>query len=150
PTEPLDKPSSRKLEVRADLPELDLTRAVPHRDETSRNLEVGTPVDELNGHLEPGTLAASNGAVTPVEEHKADPAAARAPVPATKNRFALRTIGSLSLEVDGRNQIQRLRDQPRLVFLFSFLVARAVPAHSMGVVRSTMAAERAPDIVPSS
>ena len=132
------------------MPELDLPRAVPHRNETSRNLEVGTQVDELNGYPEPGTLAPSNGAVTPIKVHEADPAAARAPVPATRNRFALRTIGSLSLEVDGRNQIQRLRDQPRLVFLFSYLVARSVRARNMAVERSTIAEEMAPDIVPSS
>jgi DNA-binding SARP family transcriptional activator len=49
----------------------------------------------------------------------------------------------LAVEVDGQNQIQRLRNKPRLEFLLSYLVARWVCARDVAVDRAAIAEEMA-------
>jgi DNA-binding SARP family transcriptional activator len=90
---------------------------------TARNLEVGVDGGP-DGQVEQAvpTLAA---------------------VTASRGGILLRTIGSLAVEVDGQNQIQRLRNKPRLEFLLSYLVARWVCARDVAVDRAAIAEEMA-------
>jgi DNA-binding SARP family transcriptional activator len=105
---------------------------------TSRKLEVEAPLYGSNGHAD------SEGGLTKTT------AAQAAAVSSVRGRIALRTIGSLVIEVNGRDQTQRLRDQPRLEFLFSYLVARSVCAPDFAVDRAAIAEEMAPGIAPAS
>jgi hypothetical protein len=57
---------------------------------------------------------------------------------------AIRTIGRLRLGSDDRGVTQRLNEQPRLEFLLSFLIARAVLYGDAGIERSGLADEVAP------
>jgi DNA-binding SARP family transcriptional activator len=75
--------------------------------------------------------------------------AAQAVVTSARSRIALRTIGSFCIEVDGRDQTRRLRDQPRLEFLISYLVARSLRAPNLAVERAAIAEEMAPRIDPT-
>jgi hypothetical protein len=97
---------------------------------SSRDLEVGSLLEGSNGHVEP-------------KVGLAEAVAAHTVAPRARGRIALRTFGSLCIEVDGRDQTQRLRDQPRLEFLLSYLVARSVWARDLAVERAAIAEEMA-------
>jgi hypothetical protein len=132
PAELDEQSTSRKLEVGPSAPQLNSAMEALPDNETSRNLEVHGHLDKSNGWVKAEELEATS-AVAP-------PAA---------TRIVLRTIGALSLEVDGRSQIQRLRDQPRLEFLLSYLVARSVWARDVPVERAAIAEEMAAGIAPT-
>src|SRR5205814_8607184 len=100
------------------------------------------PVGETSGKHEVrhGEIPAMNG----------HPAAAEG-LPTSLNdvsRIRLRTLGSLLIEVDGRDQTQRVRDQPRLEFFLSYLLARKVCAPADAPDRSMIAGELAPPGIP--
>src|SRR5438445_5584811 len=66
-------------------------------------------------------------------------------VPGSKrSQIAIKSIGRLRLIADGRDVTLRLNEQPRLEFLFSFLVARVARGDDPGVDRSALADEVAP------
>lgn len=61
-------------------------------------------------------------------------------------RVVIKTIGRLRLEINGRDLTQRLNEQPRLEFLFSYLLARATRAADAAIDRPALADEVAPGI----
>jgi hypothetical protein len=136
--------SSGKLELQGGRPQLELVPAQPPTQETSRKAEVRLEGSSDGEHAieEPQPsrpeIAPSNGQLA---ADQSPPGAASRP-----NRVRLRTIGPFSIEVDGRDHTRRLREQPRLEFLLSYLIARAVPTPGVAVDRSLFAAEMAPDI----
>jgi DNA-binding SARP family transcriptional activator len=132
-----DQPqTSRNLEVRLQQPELDLVPQAATRPETSGILEL------------PGPQASPNGAGLAVDAAEAE--ADEVPsVASTRHRVALRAIGSLAIQVDGRDQTRRLRDQPRLEFLLSYLLARKVCDWEAAADRSAIAEEIAPGYEPA-
>jgi Bacterial transcriptional activator domain len=71
------------------------------------------------------------------------------PNPAAKlqaARAAIRAMGRLRLEVNGRDLTKRLIEQPRLEFLFSYLLARTTGGGDSGVDRAGLADEVAPGL----
>lgn len=128
--------TSRKPEVRRSDKPSSIQSQGPPVAETSRNHEVSSQeVAEARAlvetpNAEPGL---PNGGFKPT------------PIHVTR---VTRTIGRLTLEVDGRDVSKRLREQPRIEFLLSFLLARAVLG--MGPIdRSALAEEVAPGIPAS-
>ena len=61
-------------------------------------------------------------------------------------RDSIKTMGRLRIEVNGRDLTQRLNEQPRLEFLFSYLLARATRAADAAIDRPALADEVAPGI----
>ena len=61
-------------------------------------------------------------------------------------KVAIKTIGRMRLLVDERDITQRLNEQPRLAFLFYFLLARLARGGDPGVDRSGLADEVAPGL----
>jgi DNA-binding SARP family transcriptional activator len=64
--------------------------------------------------------------------------------------IAIKAIGRLRLLVDGRDMTKRLNEQPRLEFLFSYLLARGASGGDPSVDRSALAEEVAPGFPASS
>lgn len=122
--------TSRKPEVRASEHPSSLLSQTQPEAETSRNHEVSLQEVADQGlavapRVEPDQ---ANGAVKPAR--------------------AIRTVGRLTLEVDGRDVTKRVHEQPRIEFLLTFLVTRAVLG--MGPTdRSALAEEVAPGIPAS-
>jgi hypothetical protein len=78
---------------------------------------------------------AGNGAFQhPVDVHK----------PANRTPIAIKTIGRLCLLVNDRDVTKRLNEQPRLEFLFSYLLARAASGGDPNSDRPALAEEVAP------
>jgi len=65
-------------------------------------------------------------------------------------RARIRAIGRLQIEIGGRDVTERLREQPRLEFLLSYLLARTIWGVDSGVARAGLAEEIAPDLPVSS
>jgi len=61
-----------------------------------------------------------------------------------RSRIAIKSIGRLRISADERDVTARLNEQPRLEFLFSFLLARIARGDDSGVDRSALADEVAP------
>jgi len=61
-----------------------------------------------------------------------------------RSRIAIKSIGRLRISADERDVTGRLNEQPRLEFLFSFLLARVARGDNSGVDRSALADEVAP------
>jgi hypothetical protein len=97
----------------------------PNREQSPKQATalVSVPIDAP-------VAASANGSVTPV------PAAPR---------VVIRTVGGLRIEVDGQGITQRL-SEPRLEFLFSYLLARQVWGLEVAAARPGLADEVAPDI----
>lgn len=91
------------------------------------------PAESLNSNGNRSSSTAVDSAM-----HAIDGAAPR-PGP-----VAIRTMGRLRLETDERGVTQRLNEQPRLEFLLSFLIARAVRHGDAGIERLGLADEVAP------
>ena len=124
---PIAQPeTSRNPEVRAKGAGPSIQAAQPARPESSRNLEVSQS-PQLTAIGPPNGTKPSK--------------------PQTAHRV-IKTIGRLTLEVDGRDATKRLREQPRLEFLLSYLLARAVLG-SGPVDRTALAEEVAPGIATS-
>ncbi len=139
--------TSGKLELQAGSAEFELVPARPTAGETSRKPEVRLP-ESANGDRAIEEARSSRQDISPRNGQLA--ALESALVAAgSPNRVRLRTFGSLAIELDGRDQARRLRDQPRLEFLLSCLIARAVWTPG-AVDRSLIAEEMAPDISPVS
>jgi len=68
------------------------------------------------------------------------------PAAPSASRVRIRTMGRLRLEVNGRDLTQRLNEQPRLEFLFSYLLARTVRGADSAIDRPALADEVAPGI----
>jgi len=102
--------------------------------ETSRKLEEPASNGQFNGQLN-GHLPAETSRKLEVS-----------PSPSA----VIRTIGRLRLEVGGRDVTARLNEQPRLEFLLSYLLARAVRGGDPSIDRSALADEVAPGISLSS
>jgi DNA-binding SARP family transcriptional activator len=135
PSEVEERRSSRNLEVRAGQPETAPLPASPVEQTSSGNLELV------------GTETSANGTGSAADPM--DPAGGAVPsAESTRHRIALRAIGTLCIEVDGRDQTRRLRDQPRLEFLLSYLLARKVCEWEAAVDRSAIAEEIAPGYEP--
>ncbi|HEX2646633.1 MAG TPA: bacterial transcriptional activator domain-containing protein [Candidatus Dormibacteraeota bacterium] len=151
PVEPTPSPeTSGNHEVGRQAAELRTVESSPPSGEISGNHELGEETDLTDGSrqasLEGFTTSSAVSATAP-------PAAASEsfdPIPSAKLRVRLRTIGSFSLEVDGVDRTQRIREQPRLEFLLKYLTARTVREREGAVDRPPLAEEMAPGIAVSS
>jgi len=63
-----------------------------------------------------------------------------------RSKVAIKTIGRLRLLANERDVTLRLYEQPRLQFLFSFLLARVVRGDDSAIERSALADEAAPGL----
>lgn len=122
--------TSRNLEVRAAPPQLE-------------PLYTKAPVGGTSGKLEvsQADMPPSAGSLSAAESSPTTASGA--------NRIRLRTLGSFAIEVDDRDQTQRLHDQPRLEFFMSYLLARKVCAPADAPDRSMVAGEMAPPGLPA-
>jgi DNA-binding SARP family transcriptional activator len=68
---------------------------------------------------------------------------------ADATQMAIRAMGHLRLEAYGRDLTKRLNEQPRLEFLFSYLLARTTSGGDVGVDRAGLADEVAPGLPAS-
>jgi DNA-binding SARP family transcriptional activator len=68
------------------------------------------------------------------------------PAATTDPRVRIRTMGRLRFEINGRDLMRRLNEQPRLEFLFSYLLARTVRGADSLIDRPALADEVAPGI----
>ncbi len=66
--------------------------------------------------------------------------------PSRSLRLAISTMGRLRLEIGGRDVTQRLNEQPRLEFLFSYLLARNLRGGEAALERAALADEVAPGL----
>ena len=122
--------------------------------ESSRKLEVSpirTSRSPEVGAVEAGGRAPIEGIKPgdPVDLAGSDLADLTLPTADPKSlaaRVAIKTIGRLRLEINGRDLTQRLNEQPRLEFLFSYLLARATRAADAAIDRPALADEVAPGI----
>jgi DNA-binding SARP family transcriptional activator len=128
PVDWTEEPTSRNLEVSGSAAERKLQRAKASADQSSRNLEVAE-------------VARPNGSNPKMEPEDASAAGDHVQ---NRHRAYLRTIGSLQLELGGRDRLQRVRQQPRLEFLLTYLIARRVSTLGGLEERSAIAAELAP------
>jgi hypothetical protein len=101
----------------------------PPRQETSRILEV--PPTQTSSNLELSQ---------PANEHSNGSEPTESP-----SRIAIRAIGHLCIEVDGQ-EITQCLSEPRLEFLFSYLLARQIRGVEVAAERSGLADEVAPGI----
>jgi DNA-binding SARP family transcriptional activator len=96
---------------------------------TSAKAEVGAP------DAEKATIQAADGARL---------------VGPTARKPRIRAIGRLQIEIRGRDVTERLREQPRLEFLLSYLLARSIGGMDFRVPRAGLGEEIAPDLPVSS
>src|SRR5260370_12140832 len=66
------------------------------------------------------------------------------------SKARIRPMGRLQIELRGREVTERLREQPRLEFLLSYLLARSIGGVDTGVPRAGLGEEIAPDLPVSS
>lgn len=123
----------------------DSSRFLEERPESSRILEV--PVAA-------GAEPAPSQAITVGDQLSVvEPAGASIPRAAATPRAAhvsIRTMGRLRIEVNGRDLTSRLNAQPRLEFLISYLLARAIRGADAPIDRPALADEVAPGIATAS
>jgi hypothetical protein len=105
-----------------------LPPAEPGGQQSSRRLEQPATNGEFKAQLE----------ITPVVD------SSRNLEVRPSRRVLVRTMGRLRIEVDGLDLSPRLHEQPRLEFLFCYLLARAILNATASVERSTLAEEVAP------
>jgi len=134
PVDWTEEPTSRKLEVGPTAARPTMRPEAAGGGETSRTLEVSA-------------VAGPNGSRSEIEP-KAGLSLGE-PEPNGSRRASLRTIGTLQLELDGRDRMQRIREQPRLEFLLDYLIARRVLTFGGLEERPAVAAEIAPGNDPS-
>jgi len=119
----------------------DSSRFLEERPESSRILEVPVAAGE-----EP----APSPAITVGDQPSVvEPAGASISSPAVTPRAAhvsIKTMGRLRIEVNDRDLTSRLNEQPRLEFLFSYLLARAIRGAAAPIDRPALADEVAPGI----
>ena len=134
-----DQESSRKLEVVPVTLRSNGASAAVAGGDSSRKVE-----DSLASELVTGdgglALNGQRSAIGP-----SAPASLHAEAVASRSlRLAINTMGRLRLEIGGRDVTQRLNEQPRLEFLFSYLLARNVRGGEAAVERAALADEVAP------
>ncbi len=124
--------------------------------EPSRNLEPSGIRTSRNLEVEGVSAAVPHDVVKPTNGRleSPDPAAAEQLVvdagqQSQSSGVSIRALGRLRLDVNGRDLTQRLNEQPRLEFLLSYLLARAISGAG-AIDRPALADEVAPRISPGS